>query len=262
MLRRKSSWMIAICAIVGLSLLPCAAARADLLLYYNLDEGTGTTATDLSGKGNTATVGGGWTTDGMSGNAASILYSDPSSVVSTDNAIGLGSGDFSISLWFKGSFNSDWRWLVCDGPTDTGLYFATVGSGFRCSMGGWFNPDVLPTQGDGFNSTSWYNVMLVRNGTTVSAYIGGKLNSSGTSSANIAANQIRFGSICDSTTGLNGAIDDIAVWNQALTVDQIKGIGEGTLSPLAVAEIPEPTTFVLTATGLLGLLAYAWRKRK
>ena len=179
MLRRKSSWMIAICAIVGLSLLPCAAARADLLLYYNLDEGTGTTATDLSGKGNTATVGGGWTTDGMSGNAASILYSDPSSVVSTDNAIGLGSGDFSISLWFKGSFNSDWRWLVCDGPTDTGLYFATVGSGFRCSMGGWFNPDVLPTQGDGFNSTSWYNVMLVRNGTTVSAYIGGKLNSLG-----------------------------------------------------------------------------------
>ncbi len=262
MLRPKSSWMIATCAIVGLSLLPCAAARADLLLYYNLDEGTGTTATDLSGEGNTATVGGGWTTDGMSGNAASILYSDPSSVVRTDNAIGLGSGDFSISLWFKGSFNSDWRWLVCDCDADrTGLILATSGSGFRCSMGTWFS-DVLPTQGDGFTNTDWYNVILVRSGTAISTYVNGDLNSSGTSSYDIAANQIRFGSICDGTTGLNGAIDDIAVWNQALTVDQIKGIGEGTLSPLAIAEIPEPTTFVLTATGLLGLLAYAWRKRK
>jgi len=259
MLIRKSSWISTACAITALVLLPCALARADLLLYYNLDEGTGTTATDLSAHGNNGTVGGGWTTDSVSGNAASIDYADANSVVKTNNAIGLGLGDFSISLWFKGSYNSDWRWLVtaCDAGR-TGLILATSGNGFRCSMGTWFT-DVLPTQGDGFTNTDWYNVILTRSGTTVSTYVNGKFNSSGTSSYNIGANIMRFGSICDGTTGLKGEIDDIAVWNQTLTVDQIRGIAAQTISPLS---IPEPSSIILTATGLLGLLAYAWRKRK
>ena len=31
---------------------------------------------------------------------------------------------------------------------------------------------------------------------------------------------------------------------------------------LTVAPTPEPSTLLLAGTGLLGLLAYAWRKRK
>ena len=35
-----------------------------------------------------------------------------------------------------------------------------------------------------------------------------------------------------------------------------------TLSVQAGAAVPEPSTLVLAAAGLAGLLAYAWRKRK
>lgn len=43
------------------------------------------------------------------------------------------------------------------------------------------------------------------------------------------------------------------------TADQVFGIDSVSLAP---APVPEPSTLVLLSAGLLGLLAYAWRKRK
>ena len=44
------------------------------------------------------------------------------------------------------------------------------------------------------------------------------------------------------------------------------GLSGGELIPVtfstSAAPIPEPSTLVLLASGLIGLLAYAWRKRK
>jgi hypothetical protein len=40
------------------------------------------------------------------------------------------------------------------------------------------------------------------------------------------------------------------------------GAGWGRIDNFAVSSVPEPSTIVLLVTGLIGLLAYAWRKRK
>ena len=58
----------------------------------------------------------------------------------------------------------------------------------------------------------------------------------------------------DLSTGATGA----TVTGGVVEVDYIR-IMPGIYGP---GVIPEPSTLVLLATGLLGLLAYAWRKRK
>ena len=52
-----------------------------------------------------------------------------------------------------------------------------------------------------------------------------------------------------------GALDEYAVYNRALS-------GSDIANHASLAGVPEPTSCVLLITGLLGLLAYAWRKRK
>jgi len=52
----------------------------------------------------------------------------------------------------------------------------------------------------------------------------------------------------------DGTIDDVALYNKALTYNQIKDN--------FASAIPEPSGVILLVTGVFGLLAYAWRKRK
>ena len=59
-----------------------------------------------------------------------------------------------------------------------------------------------------------------------------------------------------SALSLDGSLDEVRVYNTALTQSQIVAAAEATNN------VPEPSTLVLLATGLIGLLCYAWRKRR
>ena len=50
-----------------------------------------------------------------------------------------------------------------------------------------------------------------------------------------------------------GKMEDLRVYNTVLSTSDIIA---------AASSVPEPTTVVLLTTGLLGLLAYAWRRRR
>jgi len=60
----------------------------------------------------------------------------------------------------------------------------------------------------------------------------------------------------------NGKIDDWAFWRRALSEEEVLQIYNNGAGASIGSLIPEPSTFVLLAAGLLGLLCYAWRKRK
>ena len=50
-------------------------------------------------------------------------------------------------------------------------------------------------------------------------------------------------------TCANGYFDDVRIYDSALTASQVGSM------------VPEPGTFAMSIAGLLGILAYAWRKR-
>ena len=54
-----------------------------------------------------------------------------------------------------------------------------------------------------------------------------------------------------------GLIDEYAFWDTALSADQIQW-----LSHNSIIGLPEPGSLLLAAIGLIGLLFYAWRRRK
>ena len=63
----------------------------------------------------------------------------------------------------------------------------------------------------------------------------------------------------------NGRIDEVAIWNQALSDTEISLLwnnGAGRQADNFATSIPEPPTPLLFSTGVLGLLSYRWRQRK
>jgi hypothetical protein len=104
----------------------------------------------------------------------------------------------------------------------------------------------------------WVAFAMVWDGSsnTLSAYMGGNLRNSKVISTGLATSDAMTLQIGAYTTGssnyyFNGLVDDLRVYNAALDPSAIRQL----------ATIPEPNSIVLLGGGLMGLLAYAWRKR-
>ncbi len=272
----------AVIAVLGILLIPCTAARADLLGYWDMNAGAGTTVADQSGNGiNGSLVGSaGWTTAGKFDGGTTYTGSGSDYIATGENISAIGTDDFTVSLWFKGSETCEpglttggWRFLFSIGSQSNAdaMFITTNGGGLRVALGGWFHD--VSGGGGSFTDTDWYNVALVRSGTDILTYVNGDLKSTMQyqttnpldngyyNNASVGGNKVYIGSFPGAGWSLNGAMDDIAIWNEALSAPQIAAIAQGTLSPASFA-VPEPSVVVLLTSGLLGLLAYAWRKRK
>ncbi len=105
---------------------------------------------------------------------------------------------------------------------------------------------------------SWFHFCYVTDGSTARMYINGTQIGTHSSPPTSVANNVTVGCQNDNDTnstydgGLTGAVDDVRIFTFS-----------GAFVPNDVfAPVPEPGTLVLLASGLLGLLAYAWRKRR
>ena len=230
---RKFTLLIAVLGLMFSSTaqnIPSYIPTDSLVGYWGFDGD----ANDYSGNGNNGTVNGATLTEDRDGNANSAYsfdgVSDVISFYPNDSSIISQSSDFTWSLWFSSPTND------FNGP------FLNVGSWF-CKLGhdspGLFFKDELGNQTNTwyvqqhFNYfpevNTWHNLVIMKSGNNVTLLIDnvtiGSMQTWGFSNFN-NSNLVQFGYYCCNVF-FNGKLDDIGIWNRALSEEEIQAIYTG-----------------------------------
>lgn len=183
----------------------------------------------------------------------------------------------TVSAWFKtsatGSTHSNWAILDFDRSEYFNLFVRGDGKVGFSTHSGAINDQVGNT--DELNNNEWHHVTAVYDGVDKRIYVDGVLDATVVNphAGNpLGSTNTRYGFIGDGSEAssfdanrnnkyYDGWLDDIALWDTALTESQITQIFQGA-SPRRVQSAPEPTTILLLGTGLVGLLGFRRKFRK
>ncbi|MHC4594160.1 MAG: LamG-like jellyroll fold domain-containing protein, partial [Planctomycetota bacterium] len=250
---RKLIFLTSFVLVLGLTTTVANADIVDGLVgYWPLDEGGGTTTADASGNGSDGTLNGGprWV-EGKFGGALDFDGSDDHVNCGNSSILDFGTGDWTVSAWIK----------VATTPSGDVTIYGKGGDhssdalpGVRYQMMLDSDNDIHPVL-DNDNTKldprgdipvidgQWHHiVMMRRDGTQFRVYVDGiedvgvtnhgestipaNYDISGTSKFNAYIGAITHaGNSTPSTVVLEklfpGLIDDVAVWNRALTLEEI-----------------------------------------
>ncbi|MBV8588104.1 MAG: LamG domain-containing protein, partial [Verrucomicrobia bacterium] len=233
-IRRASLVLLAACSLLGLTAGRALAQLPNPAAYLKFDEGQGTLAKDSSGNGHDANLIGaaGWTAGiigpfalnlpGVSGAYAQI----PGPVLDTLQS-------FSVTAWVKLNNTNAFQTFVSEDTSvesafflqlrgDSGQFSFTVPYGFFLNPQSGFNPVV----------GQWYHLAGVYDavGRSASLYVNGVLTDTiynvvpnqGTGDTAMGRGQFNSNQV----DWNNGAIDDVQLYQQALTADQVLKIAQ------------------------------------
>jgi hypothetical protein len=215
-----------------------AGPVAGLIAHWKFDENSGTTAADSSGSGLTATTTATTTwIAGKSGNAAL----NPKFTLADSSSLALANGNtaFTISLWAKQTTQNSFAVLAgFDGTGNSGDRYAvkTSSGNIQATTGGAIAATSLVTAGpDG----TWLHIVAVNDPTAGNSkvYVNGTLDGTG-SVVNLSSttSQFTMGTYWNSNSyDLNGALDDVQVYNKALTPAEISLLYNNPGTPLMAA---------------------------
>jgi len=266
----------AIAVLLGLSAGP---AHAGIVSHWALDEGVGSggPAAD-SADGNPGTlVNTTYIAPGKFG--ASAINLNDNGYIRTGNPANLqfdSSDPFTVMAFVRGTGIGDdtIAGKMISGGTYTGyeLHIGSTAGAGKVNVwliSAWSGNVIEMNSSIAVNDGNWHHVAFTYDGSSsasgVQIYVDGNPDAGQTIGKNTLT-----GSIKNTTTEFNigsrqngaahnytGDIDDVAVFDTALNASDISSIAQ-----IGVAAwVPEPTSFVLSALGLLGLLSWGWRRR-
>jgi len=184
--------------------------------------GTGTTWNDVSGNNNSGSLVNGPTFN--SANGGSIVFDGTNDIVNTSY---ISSNAFTWSVWFKTNVVSSGYRNIISIPTPNYILLlmdiSTPNLGFWTSDG--LSGQSLSTPTIAVNT--WYNVVFVREGNSITNGYKTYVNSVSYGSANTvtwsASDTISLGGRTDDGSQfMNGNISEVSIYNRALTTTEIR----------------------------------------
>jgi hypothetical protein len=231
------------------------AAVSGLVAAYGFDEGSGTTVTDASGNGNTGTLTNAtWATSGKYGKA--LQFNGTSALVTIPDAASLHlSTGMTLEAWVNPStVNANWRDVIYKGDdnfylsaTSTNASRPDAGMIAGGTYGDAFGTSALPTN-------TWSYLTETYDGSTLRLYINGTqvASTAHTGAITTSTHPLQIGG--DSIYGqyFNGLIDEVRVYNTALTPTQIQNDQQ---APITAPTAPATLTANAVSSGEIDL---AW----
>jgi len=224
-----------------------------LVGHWTFDEGKGAVARDASGGGNHGKIMGGaeWT-EGRIGGALAFDGTDDFVSIPNESHFDI-TGHVTVSAWIRvESFTASWQAIVTKGDRAWRLHRAnkTKRIGFACS-------DLSRNEvGDLYGKKDvadgeWHHVAGVLDGTNASIFVDGVLDASAASSPTISVNDyaVLIGANAQISGRLfEGVIDDVRIYNRALSADELQALAEA--GGASVASIVPSTSSTPSASGL------------
>ncbi len=223
-------------------------ASADLVGYWKFDEGSGDIVVDLSGYGNDGTINGATWTTGKFGPALNFDGVDDDVDCGNDESLNI-TGEITIALWMKPSVAGEggsnvgpvckaeagvdpWNWQL--------RYNAPGGGNY---MGFQFNGD---PEGSTWVSVQqnllpgeWYHIAGIFDGANMICYLDGVETERNTISG-IRGGSGRFFIGQDGWDNIfNGVVDELRIYNHALSAVELLGAMAGEVWPYALGPKPE-----------------------
>lgn len=178
--------------------------------------------------------------------------------------------DMTIAAWIKPEGNIEWDGVIAKNPSDgsannhAGNFELRVDNNTRDLNLLWQRGGVDDTTGTTccggtVLEGTWTHVAVTTNGINSLFYVNGSLVGTNLAPAELFPNTspLFIGSRNDLFTPMNGYLDDVALFNEVLSEAQIGTIMGGDFSEHI---IPEPSSLVLAALGLLGVLGLRRRR--
>jgi glucose/arabinose dehydrogenase/PKD repeat protein len=214
--------LLALTSVVALrAATPAHGAPAGLVAAYSFDEGTGTTAADASGNGNSGAIGTAtWTGSGKYSGALSFNGGNARVTVNDSASLDLTT-EMTLEAWVFPTASSDWRDVVY--KADDVYYLESSSPGGSPGTGGTFGaspligPSVLPTN-------VWSHLAATFDGGTLKLYVNGAQVAGRAQGGTIATSNLALTIGGDALYGqsFQGAIDEVRIYNVALTQAQIQ----------------------------------------
>jgi len=259
-----------------------ASVRAELAAYWPLNEGSGTTALDASGKGLNAslravdgihkpqwTAGPGGTGTALlfnpvlnDPNQINFLYVDPNDAHSDPNVFDLGNA-FTISMWVRrdNAPGTDWGYLMYTDAYDVELARNPNGTGddlldylWSESYSAW-HQNIGTETAEQRTLGSWYHLAITYDKLVLRKYINGTLRFTSRYIAPkvpAAKTPLYIASRAGLSGAFSGALDEIAVWcGSYLPAGEVAKLANKTATPLTVSSVqPLPDSYFTRETRL------------
>jgi fibronectin-binding autotransporter adhesin len=228
----------------------------NLVGYWKLDEAQGTVLQDSSGNGNTGTLSGSITWATQASALPGLTFDDYAQITFSGGYAKLGvnnmpatNGAITFSAWVNLTSNaSNQNFLALSGGSGNLLQFGVRGTNYMVWQNGATSTLTGPSA-----LTGWHHLAYTYNGSSVdtiyvdgTAYTGSFMHDAGaTTSAWIAT-------YSGGSESLNGAMDDVRIYDIALSASQIAQLAAGRYAGtggIATVTLPANTT----VTGLLAL---------